>query len=307
MMSPKELAQAEQILLNNLSLLRKDSGVHGEEKTLILRELFDLLVADAPSFDVAVDRLLSVYNDFLLSFDENRLSDAEQTTASELVRTEERLILATFLSNAYPDRMPINGQYELPSLPAAISVSCLNANGLSLQACERIGELFLEWHVQGAGNYTEICEAVSRDQAVLGILPIENSPNGRLSGFYSMLDRYDLKICAVCDVEDEVNESATRFALISRTFYNLFSLSGTKLIEISAVSANAGAAIELIFAAGCLGLPVKRLFSAPLYYRGDACKDTVTLELSEDGIRPFLMYLYLFNKDVNILGYYIQI
>ena len=307
MMSTEELSRAEQILLNNLSLLRKDGGSLGEEKSLILRELFDLVMADAPNFDVAVERLLSVYNDSLFSLGENRLTETEQKTAVELVRIEERVTLATFLSNAYPDRMLINGQDELPSLPTTVTISCLHANSFVLQACERIGELFSELHMQGVENYTEICEAVSRDQAVFGILPIENSTNGRLSGFYSMLDRYDLKICAVCDVEDEVNESVTRFALVSRTFYSLFSLSGTKLIEISAVSANAGAVIEMILAAECLGLAVKRLSSTPLYYRGDACADTVTLELSEDGMGPFLTYLYLFNKDVNILGYYIHI
>jgi hypothetical protein len=59
------------------------------------------------------------------------------------------------------------------------------------------------------------CEAVAEGSCEFCILPIENSLDGKLFGFYSLLDRFELKICAVCDIDGD-GDSHIRYALIGR-------------------------------------------------------------------------------------------
>lgn len=66
-----------------------------------------------------------------------------------------------------------------------------------------------------AASFPEACEAVYDNRCEFCILPIENTENGRLFAFYAMLDRYELRICAACDLEND-NDSVIRYALIGK-------------------------------------------------------------------------------------------
>lgn len=59
------------------------------------------------------------------------------------------------------------------------------------------------------------CEQVADGTCEFCILPIENSIEGKLFSFYSLLDRFELKICAACYIDTD-SDSHIRYALISR-------------------------------------------------------------------------------------------
>ena len=59
------------------------------------------------------------------------------------------------------------------------------------------------------------CEAVADGSCEFCILPIENSVDGKLFGFYSLIDRFELKIASVCDIEGE-GDSHIKYALVGR-------------------------------------------------------------------------------------------
>ena len=59
------------------------------------------------------------------------------------------------------------------------------------------------------------CEAVADGSCEFCILPIENSVDGKLFGFYSLIDRFELKIASVCDIEGE-GDSRIKYALVGR-------------------------------------------------------------------------------------------
>ncbi len=63
-------------------------------------------------------------------------------------------------------------------------------------------------------DFNAVCEEVSLGRARYGILPLENSADGRLKSFHALLDRYDLKIVLLCEVP--VGQSVTQFALFGR-------------------------------------------------------------------------------------------
>lgn len=70
-----------------------------------------------------------------------------------------------------------------------------------------------EYHVS---SFSEACEEVANTRCEYGILPMENTRDGRLFGFYGMLDHYELKICAVTSLETDDLQGSTRYALIGR-------------------------------------------------------------------------------------------
>ena len=75
--------------------------------------------------------------------------------------------------------------------------------------------------IQGAkaeffSSFADACEEVFDNLCEFCILPIENTENGRLFGFYAMLDRYELKICATCTLEHEDSHDSVRYALVGK-------------------------------------------------------------------------------------------
>lgn len=75
--------------------------------------------------------------------------------------------------------------------------------------------------VQGAkaeflSSFSEACEEVFDNVCEFCILPVEDVENGRLFGFYAMLDRYELKICATCTLEHEDSHNSVRYALVGK-------------------------------------------------------------------------------------------
>ena len=65
-------------------------------------------------------------------------------------------------------------------------------------------------------NFEECCESVASGECEFTILPIEDNSDGKMFGFYSLLDRFELKIYAVCNIEGETK--TIRYALAGRNF-----------------------------------------------------------------------------------------
>ncbi len=287
-----------QIAQQNLALLSEESTIVEEEKQLLLYEFYHAHLDKAASFSTAAKQLLSHY------YGRKAAERGKKLPHSEVAK--EKALLAKLLAEHYTEADISNSiEYSCPAESSG-RIAYWPSNHFSTQAFQRFTSLFDSVDTISAENFNEICEFISGDKCEFGIIPIENSTDGRLSSFYRMLDRYEFKINAICNIEDEMNESFTRFALISKKTYRFHS---KKLgwIEMSTVSANAKKIVDLIHAAECFGMQVTRLSSTPLYYRGNACVDTITLSLPECSPLPFFIYLYLFYKDINILGLFIQV
>ena len=282
--------------MQNLSVIAKEISELEEEKQLLLREYFDTAMFGGLPFATAASRLRSAYW--------ARRKEEKSSLHSETVK--EKIFVATLLAENYAIDDITNSEEDIRSMGTKARIAYWASNRYSLLAYNRFSSLSEAAEHVVAESFADVCELVSNGDSDFGILPIENSTDGRLVGFYRMLDKYDLKICAVCNIEDDTGEHFTRFALISRTLCR-FDSTGSRWIELSATSSNATQILEIIAVAEHLGMPVQRLSSIPLYYRGNACIDTVTLALSDKTAASFFIYLYLFGKDINILGVFIQI
>jgi prephenate dehydratase len=163
-----------------------------------------------------------------------------------------------------------------------------------------------------ASSFAGACEEVVDNRAEFCILPIEDSNDGKLFGFYSMLDRYDLKITSVCDVENEERGNTVRYALVGRGISKkeLSAISRKKLpcsLEFSIISSDASFSGELISAARCCGATVKKINSLPVEYDENLRKFFLTLDISPDEIYPISLYLALEYSSYNFLGLYQKI
>ena len=66
-------------------------------------------------------------------------------------------------------------------------------------------------------DFPGVCEALYYDRATACILPLENSSDGKLLRFYSLLTKYDLRIAYVTSVTAYDTDVTTRFALLRRS------------------------------------------------------------------------------------------
>ena len=75
-----------------------------------------------------------------------------------------------------------------------------------------------------ADSFQAVCEQVSAGQTEYCILPLENSQDGKLARFYSLIERYELKILLTCEIPTADNRHITVFGLCARQLSMLFPL-----------------------------------------------------------------------------------
>lgn len=285
----------EEIALYNLSLLKRDATSLREETILLLRRALGSHIPTEASFERAARSLLEF---------------SKKNGANLPDKGDTAVMICELLAERFPDVAEHQKNFFLPLLPfpasRPVTISCWMSNRLSEGAIDRFSSLFQAAKAVGVDSFSEVCERVAKQECDFGILPIENTTDGRLSSFYKMLDRHELKICAVCDVEDPESDSRTRLALVTS---RIIVLQGDlpSFIEFSFVSANAERRQELLSMSRSFEVSVVRYACAPLSYRNDGEMDTVTFEVKTERFLPFLIYLHLFFADANVIGFFVQI
>ena len=286
-------------LQDNLALLRRDKQFVEEEYTLLLDSYFASAIEDGATPDRALRQLMAAYRRIVSGYkkeDGNGL-------------TEEKLAVCRALYTYSPDAIwQLKGSLFVPfsSEEHAPTIFYWSADRFSLVGADGFSKLFKEPTLCSADSFSDVCETVAGQMESFGVLPIENTTDGRLSVFFKMLGKHDLKICAVCDVEDSESEKTTRLALVTKSSY-LLSGDAPRHIEFSYVEEGDGKREDLLRVAAQMGHAATRLSALPHSYRMGASVETVSLTLKEENIVPFLLYLQLFFGDINILGCYIQI
>ena len=222
---------------------------------------------------IFICRRLAAHTELFSEIEDNMLSFSENTTAG----SHEKV---AYLRNRYNDEA-----FEALTSPMS------NAKPIYVS------------------SFLNACEEVVDNRAEFCILPIEDSNDGKLFGFYSMLDRYDLKIISVCDVENEERGNTVRYALVSKGISKkeLSAILRKKLpcsFEFSIISADAGFTEELISVAKTCDASVKEINSQPVEYDENLHKFFFTLDISPREIYPLSLYLALEYSSYNFLGLY---
>ena len=140
-------------------------------------------------------------------------------------------------------------------------------------------------------SFTAACEDVYDGRSEFCILPIESSQSGRLFGFYSMLDRYELKICAVCELDTEGADESVKYALVGRTHPERIPRNSRWGFEFSVISENGGVFADILKVSEIFGGRLVKVDSLPVEYDRGLQKYYFTLEIPEANIPAFDLFL----------------
>lgn len=286
-----ELRNSTECYGENLYKLERDEKLLAEEKALYLQLYFSSLITPDMTFEKAAKSAINGYNRLIAGAEEDGLW------------SEEKIALCRMLADRYAGAPVFKRGF--PTCPASAPIALWGVHSISRVGYERFSALFHSVEKISLESFAEVCDFVSDQSEAFGIVPLENTTDGRLAAFYKMLDRSELKICAVCDVEDPDTDTVTRLALISKVPYS-FEGDFFRHMEFSLVVSEAQKRTELLGIIEKMGFSLTSLLSLPLSYRENAGIETVRVSLANQSAVPFLIYLYLFCEDINILGFYIQ-
>ena len=166
-------------------------------------------------------------------------------------------------------------------------------------------------------SFDAVCEEVYSGSCEFCILPLESSTEGRLSSFYSMIDRYELKIAAVCVVEQHDSQRSTKFALLKKSLSESTFRTTPKSEQIlefkvsyaigeteSQIGADSSPICDIIFAANACGMRLLRIDSMPLPYNDEMMAYYVSLTVERSQLLTFLLYIMFEFPQCELLGVY---
>ena len=181
-------------------------------------------------------------------------------------------------------------------------------NPLADIAFNNFSKLLKEPRVAYGESFSDVCEDVYYGRTPYCILPIENSDDGRMTGFCNMIRKYGLKIVLTCKV-DSANGKSTGFALLKRDIAKIECKSGISDGEYVEFGFNFGEKIrlqEVLQAASFFGFSLHRVDSFPIYYSEKEYYFDVIFKGNGD-LKKFLFWIELEIPRFEIIGLYTQI
>ena len=141
-------------------------------------------------------------------------------------------------------------------------------------------------------SFEELCEDVYSGNSEYGILPVENTDNGKLLRFYSLINRYDLKIISVCSVSTS-DSGSTSFALIRKSIeYPNVNFDKPDMLEFLVKPGRNGSLLQILTAARFCSMDIYRIDSLPLSSIDEEFTFCFVMKLNrESRIDPFLLYM----------------
>lgn len=153
-----------------------------------------------------------------------------------------------------------------------------------------------------AASFSEACEAVFSSECEFCILPIESSSDGKLFSFYSMIDRYELKICGIYSAADEQGQT-TVYALVGRSAELPRSKAHGLRYEFSVSLERAELLGDVIRAGELLGAELSYIGSQPVPY-DDRYRYYLSMDFEGASPVPMALYMSLEYPSYTPLGLY---
>ena len=150
-------------------------------------------------------------------------------------------------------------------------------------------------------SFTAVCESTD-DGNTLGIIPIINSNDGRLMSFYRVIDKYDLKISAVCKVENPDGEGFTKFALVGK---HLVNTGVTKKMTVE--FATNRAIVDVVSMVEHMGGEIGEITSVPFLHSNTECANYISITVDSHLVYEMWLYMYIFFGEVDFIGVYTEI
>ncbi len=154
-------------------------------------------------------------------------------------------------------------------------------------------------------SFVSVCEDVFDRRCEFGILPIENTHDGRLFSFYAMLNRYELRVCADCALETEDPAGVIRFALIGRHSPDRLPRDAENWnLECSVTARLGDFPADILQVAPLFGASLQKIDSIPVLYDDGLIRFYFTFRLPRAEAVAFDLYLTMEHPYYVPIGHY---
>lgn len=150
-------------------------------------------------------------------------------------------------------------------------------------------------------SFTEACEDTSAGISDYCILPIENNKEGLLTGMYSLIEKYELFICGVCEIDS--GDLVTKFALLCSGGYGIMEKTKCRSITLRLFGETPFSRAKLYIGADMMQLDKGGSVSVPLGYT-DGYAELCSFSGSSDMLFAFLLYLGAMKIGYTLVGAY---
>ena len=282
-------------ICNNIQELNDRTKLLDEQKQLSYEFLAQSVIESYPVNNIT-QKLISEYVELIDKY-------LDENNDSKIINFFQTLVNNSVVSSSFFDSSSFSLEVFSPSASAKISYV---KNNYSDAAFMRFSSLFDNPKVSYKMTFEDVCEDVYNNASDFCILPIENS-GGKLFSFYSLIDKYDMKIFAVCDLEDGVSDKLTRYALISKK--NLFYPQKAKrfYIEFSIIGDNNYSLKDILEASELCGIKLYRIDTVSVPYDDLTFKFYHVFECNTFNALPFIIYLHYKQPQHEAIGYYISL
>ena len=282
------------ILTDNLNICKKREKCDTEQKSICLEEISSLLCDEYKNSDP-----LSVMEKFRAINPDCSLEDSIFICSS----------LISHPSFADAVRTSASVGHNEPTPPGSHSKVAYTKNKYNDEAFEIFSSEISGAKVHYTASMSDACEAVTEGSCEFCILPIRNILDGRLWGFYYMLDRYGLKIRATCNIDAIDGTSSTDYALIGRFCPEPAERhkNRTKLIyEFSILSENGDFLADILAAARACRSTLLFIDSRPVEYDVQLCRYVFSFQVEAENSLLFRTLIATRYESYSPIGLYYQ-
>ncbi len=282
------------VILENLSELKRRAEITAEQKSITLAQLADSLSRDSDSIEELYSECVGTY-----------------VGASVFEKLSVCRALCEIYSIKDASDIPALVDTSLPTVAGSHGKIALVRNLYNDMALARFSTVIPHSKPIYYSNFESSCEAVSSGTCEFTVLPIENTSDGKMFGFYSLMDSYELKIAAVCKIEAENPAKTIIYALVGRsTVSEVYTRTKTpqKIFEFS-LSAYSGLENYDIFDAARLSsAKLRSISSIPLAYDTSITRVYYSFALENRAdMCAFLLYLSLEFPSHTPIGLFFEI
>lgn len=285
------LEEKQKILLENLQEFSAREDLLKRQKNLTAIEIAKLRCEASPDIDT-LRELLYDFRDFLSATEEISL-------LSDLLSTE----LGGELKRAI-----IIGSSEPTPAGAHAKISYVK-NKYNDEAFECFSRSVTNAKAIYAASFKEAAESVYDGRCEFCILPITNSSEGRLMSFYSLLDRYELKICETVDLDVEGSSEAIRCARAGKACKEPRLRSSQQqnyIFEFSVASASTDFLVPIFEGARQIDAKLISIDSLPLEYSSNSQRFFFSFSIPQKKAIAFRLFIALKNQSYTPIGLYAE-
>lgn len=280
----------------------------GEQELAHLRELADLIASAAP-FPALIGELPDHRPPMLTQPPMPTHNQSVLQHQNALYHNGQTVLLCRELCRILSCKKPLLTGFFFPDseeLPASASHRIIyQKNSYTNDAFLQFSTLLPNARAAYAHSFHAACEAVYHQECEYCILPVENSVEGQLNGFFRLIEQYGLNIALSCEVHGNASARSTRFALLRRNPLPIMQVDGGEyFFEFSLPMGQKPETSDILTAAQLCGLRLYRIDSIPHVSSESRFLNHYVFYTKGADLHAFLLYLAMEAPHYTPIGLY---